>query len=139
MLCLQHKDFTFQPCFCTFPVQGMQADAVHFTGVALATLVPPREGTCSPAGPGNVPCTGGCQGFASPSPPASLLGDFSTDGELHVHGFHFRSISAKLAGLLVGLLVLRAPSASEHLPFSNANIDLRSLQIQLLQPPVGGQ
>lgn len=78
---------------------------------------------------------------ASPpqAPLASLLGDFSTDGELHIHGFHFRSISAKLAGLLVCLLVLWAPSASEHLPFSNANIDLRSLQIQLLQPPVSGQ
>lgn len=108
MLCLQHKDFTFQLCFSRFPDQGMQADAVNFTGVALVTLVAPGEGTCSPAGSGNVPCTGGCPGFTSPGRPASLLGDFSTHGELCFHGFHFRSISAKLAGWFVGLFACSA-------------------------------
>lgn len=101
VLCLPHKDFTFQLCF-RFPVQGMQADAVNFTGVALVTLVPPGEGTCSSAGSGNVPGTGGCPGC-----PASLLGDFSTHGELCFQGFNF-SISAKLAGWFVGLFACSA-------------------------------
>lgn len=124
----------------TLFLQIFQADAVHFTGVALATPVPPQEGTRSPAGSGSVPCAGGCPGFPSPKPPASLLGDFSTAGELCVHGFHFRSVSAKLAGLFVGLFACAAgPSPSEHLPFSNTSTNLASLQIQLLQSPIRGQ
>lgn len=50
MLCLQHKDFTFQLCFSRFPVQGMQADAVDFTGVTLVTQVPQGEGPAAQQG-----------------------------------------------------------------------------------------
>lgn len=95
--------------------------------MALVTLVPAGEGTCSPA-----MCTGAAQAAPPQAPLHPCQGDspqlqncVSVDFSSGVF------LQSWLVGLLVYLLVLQAPSPSEHLPFSNTK--LRSLQIQLLQ------
>lgn len=90
-----------------FPVQGTQTGAVSFTGVALVTLVPPGKGPAALQGLAMSHVLVAAQA-SPPSPPASLFEDFSTAGELCVHGFHFRSISAKLAAWFVGWLARAA-------------------------------
>lgn len=121
-----HKDFTFQ-LFQQISSSGHAGRCCEFHRGGFGHPGATREGTCWWLPRFHLP---------APLPPClrispQLEGCVPTD---FISGVFLQSW---LLRLLVGLLVLLAPSPSEHLPFSNTSTNLGSLQIELLQPPVG--